>query len=207
MEQCDAGDRNGDAPEFTCRSNCILPWCGDGILDYNEECDDHNKINGDRCSAVCTTESPSAPPLTGDITTLDAVLTSNRNPSSNGQPVTFTYTMRLDKPELCNGTGQVEFTDERTAPSTVLGNQPLQDCSASLTTTSLSLGTHTILGTYSMNSNQIKIPSNVVHQRVLSGALPSPARSETGPGLIIFLASGAAAGYGLMRRRLKRGGR
>lgn len=33
--------------------------------------------------------------------------------------------------------------------------------------------------------------------------VPTPAKTETGPGLVIFLASGAAAGVGLVRRRLK----
>lgn len=35
--------------------------------------------------------------------------------------------------------------------------------------------------------------------------IPTPARTPTGPGLVIFLASGAAAGIGLARRRLFRG--
>ena len=32
------------------------PYCGDGILDPNEECDDGNNIDGDGCSANCATE-------------------------------------------------------------------------------------------------------------------------------------------------------
>jgi len=32
------------------------PYCGDGILDPNEECDDGNNIDGDDCSANCTIE-------------------------------------------------------------------------------------------------------------------------------------------------------
>jgi cysteine-rich repeat protein len=31
--------------------------------------------------------------------------------------------------------------------------------------------------------------------------IPTPARTPTGPGLVIFLASGAAAGVGIVRRR------
>jgi cysteine-rich repeat protein len=33
--------------------------------------------------------------------------------------------------------------------------------------------------------------------------IPTPARQPTGPGLVIFLASGAAAGVGLVRKRLR----
>jgi len=37
--------------------NCIYgPFCGDGILDDGEECDDNNNIDGDGCSAVCILE-------------------------------------------------------------------------------------------------------------------------------------------------------
>jgi cysteine-rich repeat protein len=34
------------------------------------------------------------------------------------------------------------------------------------------------------------------------GNVPQPGRTESGPGLVIFLASGAAAGIGIVRRRL-----
>ncbi len=33
------------------------PYCGDGILDPGEECDDGNDIDGDGCSANCTVET------------------------------------------------------------------------------------------------------------------------------------------------------
>ncbi|MDD5055706.1 MAG: Ig-like domain repeat protein [Candidatus Peribacteraceae bacterium] len=199
-EQCDAGAENGNGPEFTCRSNCILPWCGDGILDYNEECDDGNKINGDRCSSVCMIENPAAPSLTADLTTYDAVLSSNANPASNGQSVTLTYTMQLGNPALRDATGEVRFTDERTVPPTVLGTVSLENNTASLTIDSLTPGIHTILGTYLGDATHGTVSSNFVHQRIINGNVPSPARAQTGPGLVIFLASGAAAGYGLMRR-------
>ena len=32
--------------------------CGDGILEFGEECDDGNNDDGDGCSAVCTLEPP-----------------------------------------------------------------------------------------------------------------------------------------------------
>jgi cysteine-rich repeat protein len=36
-----------------CRSNCIIPRCGDGILDGGEICDDGNTRSGDGCAADC----------------------------------------------------------------------------------------------------------------------------------------------------------
>jgi cysteine-rich repeat protein len=50
-EQCDDGNNvNGDG----CQGNCILPFCGDGIVDPGEGCDDGNSIDGDGCEADCT---------------------------------------------------------------------------------------------------------------------------------------------------------
>jgi len=41
-------------------------FCGDGILDPGEECDDGNNVDGDSCSAVCVVE------FCGDGTVNDA---------------------------------------------------------------------------------------------------------------------------------------
>ena len=43
--------------DATCRTNCKLAGCGDGILDSGEECDDSNTSNGDGCDASCQLES------------------------------------------------------------------------------------------------------------------------------------------------------
>ncbi len=115
-EQCDDGKRNGGD---TCRYNCVLPRCGDALLDPNEECDDGNNISNDGCSDVCmienrATAAPPSRPIVANITPPAVV------PGSYAKP-----------------------------PSTI----------------------------------------------------PTPARTPTGPGMVVFLASGAAAGYGLMRRR------
>ena len=54
-EACDEGDANSDAPGATCRADCTLPRCGDGVLDAHlgEECDDGNDVNDDGCSDAC----------------------------------------------------------------------------------------------------------------------------------------------------------
>jgi cysteine-rich repeat protein len=41
--------------DVTCMA-APLPECGNGIVEAGEQCDDGNNINGDGCSAVCTTE-------------------------------------------------------------------------------------------------------------------------------------------------------
>jgi cysteine-rich repeat protein len=117
-EQCDQGPYNGDYRGTPCRANCLLPYCGDGSQDANEECDDENNLNNDGCSAACTLESRAASGLQGDIL------------SDRGNPYPTTQS---SEPTYAN--------------------------------------------------------------------IPTPARTPTGPGLLIFLASGAAAGIGLARRR------
>ncbi|MBP9773525.1 MAG: DUF4215 domain-containing protein [Candidatus Peribacteraceae bacterium] len=103
-EQCDDGSNNSDTHPSACRLNCTYPRCGDGVQDYNEECDDGNQLSRDRCSPTCEIELGAAP----------------------------------------------------------IDNPPDQ------------------------------IPTNI----------PPPGKTESGPGLVIFLASGAAAGIGIVRRRL-----
>ncbi|MFC1482417.1 DUF4215 domain-containing protein, partial [Myxococcota bacterium] len=54
-EQCDEGANNSNAPNATCRIDCLVQRCGDGILDdlQSEVCDDGNQSSGDGCSADC----------------------------------------------------------------------------------------------------------------------------------------------------------
>jgi cysteine-rich repeat protein len=53
-EECDDGVDNGDVAD-ACRATCVLPACGDGIVDGGEECD-AGADNGDAanaCRATC----------------------------------------------------------------------------------------------------------------------------------------------------------
>ncbi|MFT5992972.1 MAG: cysteine-rich repeat protein [Bradymonadia bacterium] len=54
-ESCDDGDDNGYTPN-ACRPDCVLPSCGDGVVDEGESCDDGNALNDDGCSSVCEIE-------------------------------------------------------------------------------------------------------------------------------------------------------
>ncbi len=52
-ETCDPpGEPAGEPSE--CRDDCT--FCGDGIVDPSEECDDGNNIDGDGCDAFCVIE-------------------------------------------------------------------------------------------------------------------------------------------------------
>jgi cysteine-rich repeat protein len=52
-ETCDPPGQPEGMPN-QCREDCT--FCGDGILDDFEECDDGNNENGDGCSSTCETE-------------------------------------------------------------------------------------------------------------------------------------------------------
>lgn len=52
-EACDRGVLNNDSLADACRTDCTLPYCGDGILDSKEICDDGNQIDGDFCNLSC----------------------------------------------------------------------------------------------------------------------------------------------------------
>jgi cysteine-rich repeat protein len=45
-----AGCPRSDDVTVTCSYS---PWCGDGRLDFGEECDDGNQLPGDGCSSKC----------------------------------------------------------------------------------------------------------------------------------------------------------
>jgi cysteine-rich repeat protein len=52
-ETCDPpGEPAGEPNE--CREDCT--YCGDGVLDFGEECDDGNNTDGDGCDAYCMIE-------------------------------------------------------------------------------------------------------------------------------------------------------
>ncbi len=55
-EQCDDGAANDDTTPNACRTTCVPPSCGDGVLDAGEGCDDGNTTSCDGCSEFCVPE-------------------------------------------------------------------------------------------------------------------------------------------------------
>lgn len=56
FEHCDNGERNSDTEPGACRTNCMYPICGDGVIDQNEECDDgleNSNTKPDGCRFFC----------------------------------------------------------------------------------------------------------------------------------------------------------
>jgi cysteine-rich repeat protein len=52
-EECDRGARNSDTEPDACRTDCRRPWCGDGVVDRGEACDDGNDNDTDDCTSAC----------------------------------------------------------------------------------------------------------------------------------------------------------
>jgi hypothetical protein len=100
--------------------------------------------NGD--SSLSPSTSPAVSETIRKATTTTAI-SSSQNPSASGQSVTFTVTVA----GLYAGTptGTITFTDNATS----LGTAPLSVGTATLTTSSLSHGKHTIKGSYGGDAN------------------------------------------------------
>jgi hypothetical protein len=92
------------------------------------------------------------------------------NPSTVGQAVTFVATVTANSPSVVTVTGSVRFYSDGT---TVLGTVTLSSGSASLTTSALPAGSHTIAAIYLGNGGFITSTSNGYTQVVNpSGAAP-----------------------------------
>jgi hypothetical protein len=99
-----------------------------------------------------TNNGPSASPILKQVVTpatSSATLTSSPNPSTQGQSVTFTATI---KSPTVPATGPVTFT----AGKTVLGTAELSHGKAEFTTSTLSVGAARVTATYYGDSNIAK---------------------------------------------------
>ena len=180
-EECDAGADNGQ-PYADCDARCKypkLPDCGDGVVDpLTEQCDsgaDNGNYAGAPCRGNCML------PYCGD-----------------GVP---------DPNEECDDGNNIDgdtcnadcTLPSRAAPNFIAG-ELVPGTNVSGTMQQGTDGATGLTGRYTTTGNQqnpqntsIRYPTNI----------PTPARTPTGPGLVIFLASGAAAGIGIVRRRLR----
>jgi Big-like domain-containing protein/beta-propeller repeat-containing protein len=103
------------------------------------------------------------------------MLTSNLNPSGLDSPVTFTATIT---PQYGGQpTGTVTFKDG----ATTLGSVGVSGNAASLTTTSLAMGTHSIIAFYSGDSNFTGSTSNTVSQVVTKATTTTTLLSSLNP--------------------------
>jgi hypothetical protein len=103
----------------------------------------------------------------GSFTTI----TSSQNPSTFGQLVTFTAFVTPH-----NATGTIQFNDTSTSPPTVLGTGTLGSTgNATFSTSSLSIGSYSIVGKYLGDANNTSSVSGILVQTVN----PAPVSSTT----------------------------
>ena len=152
-EQCDAGSANAFVPS-ACRPTCVAPFCGDGIVDATEQCDDGNNASYDGCSGFCLFDR--------------ALPQSSLNPAAMSS----------------------ERSEER--------SQMLQDRSsqkAEVRNQWRGYNAGEIAGGYTSG--------NPWEGTILPASIPPATQTQTGPGLVILIATGAAAGIGYVRRKIR----
>jgi hypothetical protein len=125
-----------------------------------------------------TSSDSSAVNQTVDQDATTSALVSSANPSVFGQSVTFTATITADAPGSGTPTGTVTFEDG----STILGTGTLNVSGiASFTTSSLSVGGHSITAIYGGDVDFISSTSSAVNQTVDQDATTSALVSSANP--------------------------
>ena len=125
-----------------------------------------SNFTGSTSAALSQTVNPA--------TTTTTVVT-NLNPSTYGQPVSFSVTVQ--PPTGTTATGTVTFLDG----STSLGSATLAGNSAQLSIASLGTGTHSITAVYSGDTNMAGSTSAAVAQQVNRAATTTTASSSMNP--------------------------
>lgn len=219
-ERCDLGWFNGQQGQ-NCTITCqilTVPTCGNGVVDSEEECDDRNTRNADGCNAQCKIEYGKC----GDGTVQSAFGEQCDAGPGNGRPDSdCDARCRWVRLPQC-GDGKVDPATEQCDvgnrngdyPETwCLSNCTLPYCGDGITAVNeqcddgntLSLDGCDYACRYEDAAQLLAIlpgqPTGPQRPQELPGSIPTPARTPTGPGLVIFLASGIAAGIGMMRRR------
>jgi hypothetical protein len=124
------------------------------------------------------TGSTSAPiTQTVDQASSSTTLTSSLNPSASGQAVTFTATVSAVSPGAGTPGGTVTFSDGGVS----IGSGTLSGGTASLTTSALTVGTHTITVSYSGDTNFTASSSAALTQTVVQATATTTVTSSANP--------------------------
>ncbi len=206
-EQCDDGGvRNSDG----CSDRCLLEYtssaqyCGDRIVQGSEgeECDlgiTGNGVPGSSCSADChLVQVPSQDQVCGNGI-VERGEQCDAGSSVNGNYFGASCLQNCLLPYCGDGVvSPNEMCDynDKTNPNR---SACTHTCETAL---AAAPGTNPLVGSLVPGSTVPGQPGAVVGpDGQIIRNIPTPARASTGPGLIIFLVSGAAAGIGVVRRR------
>ncbi|HEV2349701.1 MAG TPA: Ig-like domain repeat protein, partial [Terriglobia bacterium] len=115
---------------------------------------------------------------TVNLGSTSTALVSAPNPSTSGQPVTFTATVSIISPATGTPTGSVTFTDGKTT----LGSGALNALGvATFSISSLSVGAHSITASYSGNASLSASNSSALTQTVSAGSSSTALVSSQNP--------------------------
>ncbi len=164
---------------------CDVASVGDGLVQsaLSEECDDGNSINDDDCD---NNGKWVALPECGDGVLLPEFELCDAGDKNSYQPNAECRPNCV--PQRCGDGILDDFIEECDDGNNLNGDS----CSFVCTLPFGSVPPTTISGA----TPPTTIPGGY------EGNIPTPARTPTGPGLLIFIATGAAAGIGIVRRRL-----
>jgi len=153
-------------------------------------------VSGSLSVATNAPSSPGGITVEGEVESLDPTLTTisvNTNPASLGGSVTFTASVGLTSGGS-TPTGSVQFMDG----TTVLGSGTLNSLTtATFTTTSLSIGQHTITAVYQGDANSSPSTSPAIIETLkqsTSLALSTSASSALEGAAVTFTATATGAG-------------
>jgi cysteine-rich repeat protein len=195
-EECDDGNlRDLDGCSRLCRFES--GFCGNGRLEtaLNEQCDDGNTVADDGCSYCAIDRTSDCG--NGVVEPNELCDMGDRN-SMN--------------PSMCRpncitpkcGDGVLDFNEECDDRNNVNGDSCSITCELERAATAGNPMNNPLIAA-NIIQGQVDMQNLTPEQRMelvrLQNRVPTPVQTKTGPGLIIFLASGAAAGVGLVRRR------
>ncbi len=216
-EECDDGNtRDGDGCTSLCKfekkfcvdstlcekntcgggSACKEAFCGDSITQgaLGEQCDDGNGDNNDDCDNNCQWVALEE--------CGDGIVQSEYEQCDNGKTPKYSGAeVNSDAPnaecrtnctwERCGDGIFDSFIEACDDGNNVNGDRCNADCT-------LPAGAAPPIYAGDLISPTVPRPNTPTYY---PPTIPTPARTPTGPGLVIFLASGAAAGVGIVRRR------
>ena len=190
-EECDEGASNSGNPNASCRTNCSLASCGDGVLDTNQEiCDDGNRRAGDGCDRFCRPEVPSAP--AGFVPTQIAgqqFVTSPQIPGQQPGMIAQLPDGRLVQFPTTPGATPTQVLPGQSLPGQLLPGQltPLQQKKLQ------QQGFPTMAN---LQPLPYQLPLPLAPQQAPVG--------DTGPAALAVMAAGAAAGVGWVRKKKRK---
>jgi cysteine-rich repeat protein len=206
-EECDDGNfRDFDGCSAQCRSE--VGGCGNGTIEkgFSEQCDDGAKNGTDKslCDATCK-KKPS--PFCGDgVENFDVGEECDMGEVNSDARYTECRT-NCQLPVCGNGVAE---NDEQCDDGNLFAWDGC-DYACQVEITVAAAGTPEELMLKAKTDGYLagqlvngQIPNQYGQYGRVPQNIPTPARTPTGPGLVIFLASGAAAGVGVVRRRFLR---